>query len=319
MSSSTKNQQSIVSLSLNPAIDLTYEVPSLQHDQKSRATKTHYDPGGTGINVGRALEQLQANSHTCYLYAGQMGEILHGMINQELKNTSALQVDGETRLNTTILQQTPHRQYEINAVGPSITPIQLHEITEQFLFLCKQGIGILTGSLPPGIASTTYKTIATQLAKQGGRAIIDAPVEILEKALESQPFLIKPNLHELESLCKKKLTSIEQIAKTARLIVQQGTRYVCVSLGEKGAILIGSENSYFCHSPNIKLSSSVGAGDSMVAGLAYAFSKNDTPEQALSLAVACGAGTAKQHGTQLFRPKELENLLKQISIKSLDI
>ena len=319
MKPTEKTLQAIVSLSLNPAIDLTYELINLKHDQKSRATKTYYDPGGTGINVGRALEKLQANSHTCCITAGKMGEFLDNMLRQELNNITTIKIEGETRINTTLLQQSPPNQYEINAAGPTINPNQLDEIISKFLTLCGQGIGILTGSLPPGAPENTYRDINIALQKQGSRAIIDAPVSVMKQALSSNPFLIKPNQHELETLQKKALPSIEKIATEARLICQQGTQYVCVSLAEKGAILTGPDNSYYCLSPNITTHSTVGAGDSMVAGLALAFAQHQAPDQALKLAVACGAGTAKKPGTQLFNPKEIENLIQQTEIKTLDI
>lgn len=311
--------QTIVSLSLNPAIDLTYEITSLKHDQKSRATHTHYDPGGTGINVGRALEKLNANSHTCYIIAGTMGTFLDSMLKQELKNTYSLQVEGETRINTTILQKLPQQQYEVNATGPTITHQHLEKIIDQFLTLCGQGIGILTGSLPPGLPDDTYSSINTRLKAQNAQAIIDAPVNILKKTLHSKPFLIKPNLHELETLQNKTLVSINQIATETRLIAQQGISYICVSLGEKGALLTTPDNSFFCNAPHINTLSTVGAGDAMVAGLAHTFAQKNKPSEALKLATACGTGTAKQSGTQLFNPDELDDLLKEITVKTLDI
>ena len=319
MKTAVASRHPIVSLSLNPAIDLTYQVDCLIHDQKSRAASTYYDPGGTGINVGRALEKLNTNSHTCCIIAGTMGKFLETMLKQELEHLSTLQVEGETRINTTILQQTPFRQYEVNAIGPSITPRQLELIIDQFLTVCGQGIGVLTGSLPPGISDGTYLHINTRLKKQGGKAIIDAPLINLKIALVSNPFLIKPNLHELEILQNKTLKNIEQIATEARIITQRGTEYVCVSLGEKGAILTTPDNSYFCNSPRIEVISTVGAGDSMVAGLAHAFAQKKSPDQALKFAVACGAGTAKQKGTQLFKLDELDKLMKEIDVKTLDI
>lgn len=309
----------IVSLSLNPAIDLTYEIADLKHDQKTRAIATSYDPGGTGINVGRALEKLKANSFTCCITAGQMGKFLHSMLDQGLNNVVTFEVEGETRINTTLIQQIPQYQYGINAAGPTITLSQLDKVINQFLLLCQQGIGVLTGSLPPGIPDSTYQNINIALKKQGGRCIIDAPVAVMKQALLSQPFLIKPNQHELEALQNKSLTSIEQVAAEARILAGQGVTYVCVSLAEKGAILTGPENSYYCNSPAIKVYSTVGAGDSMVAGLAQAFSQNKSPEQALKFAVACGAGTAMQPGTQLFNYQGLDDLSKEIKIKRLDI
>ena len=319
MNTSTKTSHPIVSLSLNPAIDLTYEITSLEHDKKSRATSTHYDPGGTGINVGRALEKLNTHSHTCCIIAGKMGNFLEGMLTQELKNATTLQVGGETRINTTIIQHSPHFQYEVNASGPTIPPIQLENFIEQFLLLCGKGIGILTGSLPPETPIDTYQKINIALQKQGGTAIIDAPVPVLKATITSQPFLIKPNHHELEILQNKTLSTIEEIASEARYLTQQGPKYVCVSLAEKGAILTGPENSYYCSSPKVKVNSTVGAGDSMVSGLAHAFSHNKPAEQALKLAVACGAATATQPGTKLFTIKDVERLADLITIQRLDI
>lgn len=319
MNTPIESQPAIVSLSLNPAIDLTYEIDELKHDQKSRSITSYYDPGGTGINVGRALDKLKANAYTCCVTAGKMGEFLSVMLQQELKNVYTLQIEGETRINTTILQQSPHRQYEINAAGPLLTPDQLDKISSQFLTLCGQSIGILTGTLPPGVLDSVYNDMTTELHEQGGRCIVDAPVAILKKTLNSNPFLIKPNLHELEVLLDKTLESIEEIAAESRLIVQQGVTHVCVSLGEKGAILVGPNNSYYCPAPNIKLHSTVGAGDAMLAGLAHAFSQNKKPEEVLKLAVCCGAGTAKKPGTQLFDAAELDSLTSQTSVKILDI
>ena len=307
----------IVTLSLNPAIDLSYEIPSLLHDQKSRAITTRYDAGGTGINVGRALKQLNANAHTCYFYAGKMGRFLQEMLQDQLENPHGIQVQGETRINTTILQQSPEYQYEVNATGSPIGSQQLQQINQQFLALCSQGIGILTGSLPPNIDNNYYQLMNTALKKQGAKAIIDAPIQVLKQALLSQPFLIKPNLHELQILCQKQLTTLSQIATAARLIAQQGTQYICVSLGEQGAILATAETAYHCPSTPIKPRSTVGAGDSMVAGLAYGFSHELALDDILKLAVACGAGTAKQAGTQLFNPTELDSLISPLKITPL--
>lgn len=319
LSLSKEFPQPIVSLSLNPAIDLTYEISTLKHEQKTRAISTSYDPGGTGINVGRALNELKANSATCCITAGKMGEFLTAMLNHKLNNLYTLQVEGETRINTTILQHSPLGQYEINAAGPEVNLKQLNQIIAQFLQSCKQGIGILTGSLPPCVPEETYHNINSKLQAQGARAIIDVPVGAMKKALTSKPFLIKPNLNELEALTKKKLSSIEKIAEEARFLVQQGTSYVCVSMAEKGAILVASDNSYYANSPPVSIHSTVGAGDSMVAGLAHAFAQNKSCKQALILAVACGAGTANKPGTQLFNKEEIETLSNQIDIKALDI
>ncbi len=319
MHSTIANPDPIVSLSLNPAIDLTYQVSDLRHEQKSRASVCHFDPGGTGINVGRALQKLNNHSHTCYFSAGTMGQFLDSMLKQQLDNTFSIRVKGETRINTTILQDSPKAQYEINATGPKIQPDQLKQLLVHFFKLCKQGIAILTGSLPPGLPPNTYQKINTQLQQQGARCIIDAPVTNLRHVLSDNPFIIKPNLHELESLCGKTLSSHKEIATEAKLLTRQGIHYVCVSLAEQGAILTSDEHSYYCSSPNITPHSTVGAGDSLVAGLAHAFSNNLTEQEAIRIAVACGAGTAIKPGTQLFDIDQIKHLYRQTNISKLAV
>lgn len=309
----------IVSLSLNPAIDLTYEIDNLTHDQKTRAKTSFFEPGGTGVNVGKALENLNANCHTCCITAGKIGHVFEQLLADHLNYFSVISAQGETRINTTIIQSHPHRQFEINQAGPYLSPLQTESTIQRFLSLCQHGFGVLTGSLPPSTPESLYSEIIDRLKQQGAKAIIDAPVSTLKKTLSSQPFLIKPNVYELEMLTQKTLRTTQEVALQARKLVNQGIDNVCVSLGEQGGLLSTSENTYFCQSPKIQVKSTVGAGDSMLAGLAYSYSQNLQPNQALQFAVACGAGTAKQPGTQLFNPLELEDLINLISIQTLDL
>jgi len=306
----------IVCLSLNPAIDLTYEITHLQHDQKTRAIKTCYHPGGTGINVGRALAQLNIDATTCYTSGGKLGKFLDQLIARELNNTFRLEVDGETRINTTLVQQSSHSQYEINAKGTAITPVQLNAICQQFLTRCKHGIGILTGSLCPGLPLSTYADLVTKMKAQGGRAIVDAPANILAATLNSQPFLIKPNRYELAQLSGKELNTLDDIIVEARKIVTQGIRYVCVSLAAQGALLVDRQDSYYCGLPRIKVDSTVGAGDSLVAGLAYGFAKNKPPAEVLKWATACGACSSQHPGTALFELHEVILLADKLTVES---
>jgi len=305
----------VVCLSLNPAIDLTYEISHLQHEQKTRAIKTYYHPGGTGINVGRALAQLNIDAITCYTSGGKLGEFLDKLIASELKNTVKLKVSGETRINTTLVQYSPCSQYEINAEGTAMPPTQLNSLKQQFLGLCAGGIGVLTGSLRPDMPISTYADIVRKLNAQGGQAIVDAPAKILAETLKSTPFLIKPNRHELTQLTGKKLDSLDDIIVEAKKITEQGISYVCVSLAEQGALLVDDDKTYYCNLPAIKVNSTVGAGDSLVAGLAYGFAKDMPTSQVLKWAVACGASTSQHPGTALFKLSEVSQLVDKLTVE----
>jgi 6-phosphofructokinase 2 len=308
----------IVSLALNPAIDLTYTTDELRHDQKSRSSNTRLDPGGTGINVGRALERLGADCHTCSTVAGSIGHLFQELVSQQIKHLTLLPISGETRINTTILEQTRNQQFEINAEGPAVSDAQLTEIITQFLKLCSKGIGILTGSLLKGSPTHTYQIISSAIQQQGGKAVIDAPVHLLQPALQSQPYLIKPNRHELECLCQQTLPDLKSIAAQSRQLVDQGIRYVCVSLGDAGALLSNTDHSYFCTAPSIPQQSSVGCGDALLAGLVYALNKGMDDKEALQWGVACGTATAARPGTELFDIQDLPDLIHQCDVKTLN-
>ncbi len=307
----------IVSLSLNPAIDLTYTTDQLRHDQKSRSSHTRFDPGGTGINVGRALERLGANTHTYSTVAGFIGHLFQELATQQLKHLTLHPIHGETRINTTILEQATDQQFEINATGPSVSDAELNTLITEFLQLCQNGIGILTGSLLKNNPVNTYQIISNALQQQGGKAVIDAPVHLLKPALESQPYLIKPNRHELECLCQQTLPDIKHITQQSRRLVDQGIRYVCISLGAEGALLSTADRCYFCEAPPIELKSSVGCGDSLLAGLIYALHADMDDQEALQWGVACGSATAAQPGTELFDIQDLPDLIHQCHVKTL--
>ena len=308
----------ITVLCLNPAVDVTYEVARLIDNQKTYATTTRYDPGGNGINVGRAFKQMDINAHTFCVIAGETGEFLQRMLTRQLDDVYYEFVDGETRINTTILEQQTNTQYHVSGIGPTISPHHLEQLLEVFVTLTDKGMAVITGSLQPNIPVELYAEVTERIRQKGGRPVVDAPVAPLRHAIAKRPFLIKANLFELESLLGKSLTSIDEIAAEARQIEQQGVDYVCVSMGGDGALLVGPDNTYLAAAPEIKIRATVGAGDSMVAGMTAAFSRNASAQEALRQGIACGTGTAMHPGTELFSADDIAELAPQIVIRTMD-
>ncbi|WP_308388771.1 1-phosphofructokinase [Acidithiobacillus sp. AMEEHan] len=307
----------IVTLTLNPAVDVSYEFAQLLPDQKTHASSTRFDPGGNGINVARALKELFVCAHSCCVVAGHVGRLLQTLLRHSLDDPHCVEVIGETRINATLLQQDPAVQYEVTGQGPLLSSLVLEEVRSKVCSLADIGIAVLTGSLPPGVPADFYAQLIEQLRQQGARVILDANGEALQRGIAAKPFLIKPNAHELRQLSGKSLSTREEMIAAARQVQQQGIDYVCVSLGGEGALLIGSEQSFFANAPRIQIRSTVGAGDSMVAGLVAAFAQGQRPEEALRLAVACGSATAAQPGTSIFTHNDLDPLLRQIEVENL--
>ena len=309
----------LATLTLNPALDVTYEIALLLRDQKTHAQAVRYDPGGNGINVGRALKTLGANANNFCVTAGEIGQLLHRLLGRQVDNLYIEHVGGETRINVTLIERPTASQYEVSAIGPALDAQYLENIAAKFVAACAGGIGVLTGSVPPHVAETVYGELTARIRAVGGRPVVDTYGELLRHTVPAKPFLIKPNRYELEQYCGLSLPTLEAIATQGRHLQRGGIDYVCVSLGPEGALLIGPDNTYYAAAPDTEVNSTVGAGDSMVAGLMFAFAQQHSAEYALRLAVACGTGTTRHPGTELFTQTEIGALLDATTVRRYDI
>ncbi len=307
-------------LTLNPAVDISYEIPQLLEYQKVRASQTWYHPGGNGINISRALLELAVPATCCSVIAGESGDLLLKLLGDAIgERLKWFRVPGETRLNTTILQQSPPGQFEITSIGPEIPPEVLDEVCDCFLKSAGKGITVLSGHLPPGVPINIYQQLVERVNQQGGRAVVDSHSEALQLAIEARPWLVRLNHYILEMLMKRRMDTLQATAEAARTIQQQGVEYVCVTLGDEGAILVDASNSYHCEAPKVHKQSTVGCGDSLVAGLIAAAHQGETAEQMLRLGVICGSATASHPGTELFSREELETLSNGVEVTQLNI
>ncbi len=317
MNGQTNPPRPIATLTLNPAVDVSYEVPRLVPDQKSHATATRTDPGGNGINVGRALRVLGVPASNFCIMAGNAGTLLEKLLEDQLDHVDCERVEGETRINATILEAASEAQYEVTGIGPFVPSEVLSRVLGRFLGRVEGGFGVLSGSVPPGVPTDIYGEMVRRVREIGGRAVVDAHGILLRQSLVQRPFLIKPNQYELSLLLEKEVPRIEDVAEEARLLARQGIDYVCVSLGAEGALLAGPEGTLMAKPPPVVVKCTVGAGDSMVAGLIAAFSRGERPEDALRLAVACGSGTAAQPGTAIFTASQLKELFDRTEVSAL--
>ena len=309
----------IATLTLNPAVDVSYEVRTLEPDRKSHALATRFDPGGNGINVARGLQALGIAAHSCCLIGGRVGLLLKDLLGQELHHSHWVQVRGETRINATILQQDPRAQFEVTGTGPLAGTGQLEDITGLFLRLAGTGFAVITGSTPPGVPPGYYSELARRAAGQGAKVVADLNGPQLAEVIGQRPYLVKPNLFELEQHCGRKLKSLAETAREARALNKAGVGNVCVSLGAEGAILSGPEGVLYATAPRTAVRSTVGAGDSMVAGLVCALAAGRGAEEALRLGVACGSGTAARPGTAIFDWPQVQGLMPLVEISELDL
>jgi 6-phosphofructokinase 2 len=310
----TRTLPPFVTLTLNPCVDVGYDIPHLIEDQKVHASANRYDPGGNGINVARAFARLHAPAHACCVVAGEIGDLLERLVAHELDHPHCLRIEGETRINVTLQQREPRAQFEVSGLGPQIGAHALQELIDEVLGLAGSGYAVLTGSLCPGVDSGFYAELAQELRLQAAHPVIDTQGEALVRAVKARPFLIKPNRYELEQLVGRPLPELTDVGQAACELQAGGINYVCVSLGGDGALLVDGEHSYHAQAPAVPVRSTVGAGDSMLAGLIAALARGEGPAEALRLGLACGSGTAAQAGTELFDYHQMQELLGRIEV-----
>lgn len=299
------NHVPISVLCLNPALDVTYEVPKFLPDRKNYARATRFDPGGNGLNVARALFRLQMDCLLIAPLAGETGRLIARLASGQMAPPVFMEIQGESRVNGTVIVEDPPLQFEINGNGPALPKKVLERMKTLMAASARGGYAILTGSIPPGVPEDVYGEIAKELSGET-RVIVDARASLLEKSLFASPFFLKPNRHELSDLTGMQIESAEEARQAAqKLRKQYGISWVCVSLGEEGALLSGEEGTWRLTAPKVKVSSTVGAGDAMVAALTAGFAMGRTPAEILKLAVSCGSGTAAMPGTELFDPQRL--------------
>jgi len=316
MAEIARQTASVTVLSLNPSVDVSYEIPRLLADQKAHATATRYDPGGNGINVARALKELGLCAHTYGFIAGESGEFLLRLVKQRLGDDHFFSIQGETRINSTVLQTKPPCQYEFSAPGPEVSSEMLEKLCKAFVSAAT-GYAVLTGSVQPGVPATIYAELCRKIRGQGGFPVVDAHDNLLRHALTAHPFLIKPNRYELEMLINSKLPSLDDVAREACRLQHSGIDKVCVSLGPEGALIADDHACYYAMTPAMPVRCTVGAGDSMLAGLLAAFANRMSTEEALRLGIACGSATAMHPGTELLTNEEICSLGKQITVKTI--
>lgn len=304
-------------LSLNPAVDITYEIPRLIADQKVHASDSRYDPGGNGINVGRGLKRLGVQACTFCVVAGEIGRFLRHQLDAQLDQVSYLEVEGETRINGTILESVTGAQFEVSGLGPTVSTEEWQHLLDRFVTHCGDGLGVITGSLQRSLPTDLYAEAVRRVRAAGGRAVVDSHDDLLRNAIDAQPFLIKPNRFELETLVGRSLKTEQDIVREARRLQERGVTWVCVSLGADGALLVTESAVLKGEAPSVTVASTVGAGDSMVAGMTGLLAQGASAEEALREGIACSAATVMQPGTELFHKETVDRLRSEVTITSL--
>lgn len=281
----------IYTVTFNPALDYTMKVNNLQTGEINRADNEQMNYGGKGINVSAILSRLKTENKALGFIAGFSGDKLAEMLNADGINNDFVKLNnGFTRINVKIKSDN---ETDINANGPDIHKEDLEKLFKKLDALKQGDYLVLAGSIPKSLPDNIYENILERLKNRNIKFVIDATGDLLLNVLPYKPFLIKPNHHELGELFDVKIKEYDDIVKYSKLLQEKGAENVLVSCGKKGAVLLDSQGiTYRIGNVPGKIVSSVGCGDSMVAGFVAGYIEKGDYAYALKLGAACGNATA---------------------------
>ncbi|MCQ9210717.1 1-phosphofructokinase [Granulicatella seriolae] len=302
----------IYTITFNPAVDLVIKVPDFQVGDLNRSVGEDYVAGGKGINMSVVLHRLgQTNIATGFL-AGFSGYYIKQELKREGIEPHFIEVEGTTRINVKLKSK---EETEINAAGPHVSPEKFQELVSYFQDKLQEGdVVFLAGNAAPGMDSSAYATIAQLCQKKKAYFVLDATKDLLTLCLQYQPFIIKPNHHELGEIFGVTIQNEDEIITYARKLQEQGARNVLVSRGGDGALLVTEDGQILSSNvPKGKLINSVGAGDSMLAGFMAKYLETKDYAQSLQQGAATGSATAFSVG--IATDALIQELIPQIRIE----
>jgi 6-phosphofructokinase 2 len=299
----------VVTLTVNPAVDLSAQAASVQPGHKIRTFDERYDPGGGGINVARVVCELGGEALALFASGGVTGRFVEEMLTQEKVPWQAIAVKGASRISVTVHDQSNGQEYRFVPRGPTLGASDCIEILETLRHVEADWV-VASGSLPPGVPPDFYAKAAGIAASRRARFALDTSGSALTATLGHGISLMKPSLSELEAIVGQKVRDLSsQMEQTKRLVQTGAAEMVALTLGADGAIIATADR--VLRSPALPVSerTGVGAGDSFLAGLVFGLAGGRTPEDALKLAIACGAVAVQGSGTAQVRRAAVEALL----------
>ncbi|MFG3497964.1 1-phosphofructokinase [Streptomyces sp. NPDC047928] len=293
----------ILTVTPNPSLDRTYEVPGLERGEVLRATGERVDPGGKGVNVSRAVAAAGRHTIAVVPLGGAPGALVAELLAAQDIEVAPVPVTGHTRSNIAIAEPDGTLT-KINAPGPKLTPREAEAILQTVGAYSPAADWIACcGSLPPGLTPAWYADLVTRAHGHGSRIALDTSGPSLLFALRARPDVVKPNVEELAEAVGRPLATIGDAVKAAEELRAAGAGTVLASLGADGQLLVSGTGVLYGNATVSAVRSNVGAGDASLAGFLAA--GGEGPD-ALAAAVAHGAAAVRLPGSEMPTPADLD-------------
>jgi tagatose 6-phosphate kinase len=301
---------------LNPALDITYQVPAVDWSGVNRPSAVHTRPGGKGLNVARTLRILGADVLVLGLAGGVTGAAVASALAQAGVPATFTPIGGETRRTVTVVDGASGAVTAFNEPGPRAGPGEFTELAVTY----EKAVGgcaavVLSGSLPPGVPAGSYARLVETAAAAGVPAVLDAHGEALRLGAAARPAIVKPNRAELAGLAGQPLAGRAAVTAAARALRATGPGAVVATLGADGLLAVTEDGSWVAAPPAAVGGNATGAGDAVAAGLAYGLAAGLPWDERLRHAVALGAAVAAAPVAGEFRPADYHQLLAGVTVR----
>jgi 1-phosphofructokinase family hexose kinase len=312
----------IVTVTLNAAVDRTLLVPNFQLGHRHRSSSGFLSAGGKGINVARALKRLGVPVVCTGLAGGRNGTMLVEELTQEGILNDFVRIRSESRTSTAVLDPTSNVYTEINEWGPEVAEDELDMLRDKLAYL-GQGADfvVFAGSLPRGVESDFYAETIRDAGRHHHLAVIDADGEPLRLGVGAEPYLVSPNVREAEELVGHEFVDEEDLTTALDEIAELGARNVLITGKDGCHALLREDRTELrlrARAPHLEPISTIGAGDSLLAGFLAARAGGRSFEDAVRSAVACGAASVLEPGPGRFDPREAGRLTPLVTVDRLE-
>lgn len=304
----------VVTLTVNPAVDLSATAEAVVPTRKIRCTQVARDPGGGGINVARVICRLGGDARALYTVGGPLGALLERLVGEDGVSSLTVPIDDDTRESFTVHDAACASEYRFVLPGPELRDGEWRALLEAIGGLeHPPRYLVASGSLPPGGPEDFYARVAEAAQSIGARFVLDTSGGALAAALEAGVHLVKPNLRELRDLTGEALETESAWRDAAGRLVETGKAdVVALSLGHHGALLVTSEGAWRAPALPVRVVSAVGAGDSFVGAMVFALAGGAGITAAFRHGVAAGSAALLTSGTGLCRREDVERLLDEV-------
>ena len=308
----------ILTVTLNPALDVLTTIDRVSDTHKMRCGPLIKHPGGGGVNVARVLHRLGSNCVAMYLAGGVTGERHHQLMSAEKVRCHVMPIAEETRESFSVHETSSGNDFRFVLPGPQVTEQEYAACFDDVAQHLPKQFLVLSGGLAPNIPNNCYARLAQIAKAHGVRVVLDASGPALTEALKVGVYLFKPSLRELRDLTGQALPDEDTQVQAARQLIQSGqAEIVAVSLGAAGAMVVSATESWRAPSLSVTVQTTIGAGDSFVAGMVWALSRGDPLLRAFQFGMAAGAAALLAPGTALASAPDVHRLLPQVVVQAL--